>query len=229
MNLGPRLFCFWTGAEIMSPARLSALESLLKTDLKVILIDDKNLSSWVLDHAPLHRAYEYLSSVHKADYLRCYFMHYYGGAYCDIKFIQDSWLIAYEDLFHSKSFINGYREINFLQTAKGRGFIKDLWLSLNFFRVIGNGAFICKSNTIFTKQWISNVHEILDKKYELLKLHPARDSRDFYHKNLYAGSRSFYPLRWAQICGEVLHPLCLKHSNKIIKTLPTPNFNLDYL
>lgn len=229
MNQNSKLFCFWTGAEAMSPNRLRALDSLQNTNLDVVIVNENNLSSWIAEHAPIHHAFKYLSSVHKADYLRCYFMHNYGGAYCDIKFIQDSWLSAYQDLNNSNCYINGYREVNFLQTAKGRGLLKDIWLSLNFFRVIGNGAFICEPNTIFTEQWIRRVHEILDYKYELLKLNPANEARDFYNKLIHENLKSSYPLRWAELCGEIFHPLCLKHSNKILKTLPTPNFGINYL
>ena len=50
----------------------------------------ENLSSWIAEKSPLHPAYNYLSSVHKADYLRCYLMHHHGGAYSDIKVIENS-------------------------------------------------------------------------------------------------------------------------------------------
>ena len=213
----------------MSNDRHKALSSIQNTNLKIIFINRNNLSSWVLENSPLHPSYEYLSSVHKADYLRCYFMHNYGGAYSDVKVIEDSWSLSYEELCNSEYLINGYREVNCIETARGRGLIKDIWLALNFYKVIGNGAYICKPNTVFTKEWINKVHEILDKKYELLMNHPARDARDFYHKKLRDGAKSKYPLRWTEICGEVFHPLCLKYSKKILKTLPTPDFTLKYL
>jgi hypothetical protein len=38
-----------------------------------------------LPEYPLHPAFKYLSYVHKSDYLRSYFMHFYGGGYADIK------------------------------------------------------------------------------------------------------------------------------------------------
>ena len=178
---------------------------------------------------PLHRSYEYLSSVHKADYLRCYFMHLHGGAYSDVKVIEDSWLSSYEDLEKSDYLINGYREINCIETARGRGLLKDVWLALNFYRVIGNGAYICKPNTSFTTEWFNSVQKILDSKSEVLKNHPSKSHRDFYLKKYDDGCISNYPIRWTEICGEVFHPLCLKHSKKILKNLPTPDFSLPYL
>ena len=229
MKLEPRLFCFWTDSNPMSNDRRKALSSMPNTDLEVIFINEQELSSWVLDNAPIHPAFKYLSSVHKADYLRCYFMHYYGGAYSDVKVIEDSWLSPYKELCNSNHFINGYREINCFETARGRGIIKDTWLALNFYRVIGCGAYICKHNTFFTIDWLNSVHGILDQKYELLKNYPANNPRDFYNKRLDDGSISNYPLVWSEICGQIFHPLCLKYSKKILKTLPTPDFNLPYL
>ena len=95
--------------------------------------------------------------------------------------------------------------------------------------MIGCGAFICKPNTDFTKEWMDAIHKILDQKYELLINNPPKDLRDFYHKKHGDGSISNYPLRWTEICGEVFHPLCLKYSKKILRTLPTPDFNKPYL
>lgn len=213
----------------MSANRANALSSLSNTNLEVIFIDHSNLSKWIKDDSPLHPSFKYLSSVHKADYLRCYFMHHYGGAYSDIKIIEDSWLSAFRELEESTNFINGYREINFIETARGRGLLKDLWLSLNFYRVVGLGAFICKPNTIFTSDWLNAIHRVLDKKIDLLQTNPSKDPRDFYHKKLDKDNLSEYPLRWTEICGEIFHPLCLKHSKKLLKSLPTPDFTKPYL
>ena len=227
--LKPRLFCFWTDDNTMSSDRRNALSSLSNTGLEVIFVNQDNLSNWILKNAPLHTSYEYLSSVHKADYLRCYFMHHYGGAYSDVKVIEDSWLPSFEDLEKSDYLINGYREINCIETARGRGLLNDIWLALNFYKVIGNGAYICKPNTSFTNEWFNSVQKILDSKSEVLKKYPSNCPRDFYLKRYDDGSISNYPIRWTEICGEVFHPLCLKYSKKILKTLPTPDFSRPYL
>jgi hypothetical protein len=229
MKLQPRIFCLWTDKNIMSKDRYHALSTIKNSGLKVIYINIENLSSWVVENTPLHPAYSYLSSVHKADYLRCYLMHHHGGAYSDIKVIENSWLLPFEQLEKSDCLINGYREVSCLETARGRGLIKDLWLALNFHKVIGNGAYICKPNTTFTKDWIDSVHDVLDTKFDTLKKYPAQDSRDFFNKVFENGSVSNYPLRWTEICGEIFHPLCLKYSNKLLKNLPTPDFTLKYL
>ena len=51
----------------------------------VILITPEKLNKYILNEHPLHPSYYYLSEVHKSDYLRTYFMRFYGGGYSDIK------------------------------------------------------------------------------------------------------------------------------------------------
>ena len=213
----------------MSSDRQKAFSSIANTNLEVIFINKDNLSSWILKNAPLHEAYKFLSAVHKADYLRCYFMHNYGGAYSDVKVIEDSWLPAYQELNDNHFLINGFRERSCFDAARGRGLIKDLWLALNFYRIIGTNAYVCKPNTAFTKEWMASINNILDQKYELLTHNPAEHPRDFYCKKFDDGHVSNYPLRWTEICGEVFHPLCLKYSKEILKSLPAPAFHESYL
>lgn len=229
MKLQPKLFCFWTDNTYMSNDRRTALSSIKNSNLEIIFIDQDTLSSWVANDAPLHPAYKYLSAVHKADYLRCYFMHHHGGGYSDIKMITKSWLSSFEELSNSKYLISGYKESSVLDTARGRGIVKDVWLALNFFRVIGCCAYICKPNTSFTTEWLETVDTILDCKHDLLAKNPAQDPRDRAFKKYEDGYRSRYPLRWTEICGEVFHPLCLRYSASIMKNLPPPDFNQKYL
>jgi hypothetical protein len=49
---------------------------------------------------------------------------------------------------------------------------------LNFTKIIGNGAYIFKKNTILTQKAISMNHQTLDLKLEELKKHPANGPRD---------------------------------------------------
>ena len=50
------------------------------------------LPYFVLPDAPLHKGYEYLTTMQKVDYTRGYFMHFYGGGYADIKHIHYDYL-----------------------------------------------------------------------------------------------------------------------------------------
>lgn len=63
--------------------------STMQTYANIVLITPNNLANYVKE--PLHEAFSYLSLTHKADYLRCYFMHYFGGGYTDIKAHFKSW------------------------------------------------------------------------------------------------------------------------------------------
>jgi len=75
------------------------------TGCKVCCVYKDDLSKYILEH-PLHEAYEYLSETHKADYLRTYFMHFYGGGYSDIKRSSGSWLKAFDDLENSDKWLS---------------------------------------------------------------------------------------------------------------------------
>ena len=104
-----RLFCFWTGDNPMSPNRLKALTTMANSGLEVIFLTKENIEGWVLDSDPLHPAFQYLSAIHRADYLRMYFMHHYGGGYSDIKNINHSWIAAAEKLKTSSRIELGFK------------------------------------------------------------------------------------------------------------------------
>jgi len=74
----PKLYCFWTGTNNMTENRIRNLKTLNNTGFDVVLITQDNLNSYLLNGYPLHKGYKYLSETHKADYLRCYFMNFYG-------------------------------------------------------------------------------------------------------------------------------------------------------
>uniref|UniRef100_A0A6C0I4I0 Uncharacterized protein n=1 Tax=viral metagenome TaxID=1070528 RepID=A0A6C0I4I0_9ZZZZ len=80
------IYCFWTGDNKMSNARIECLNNLRTvSECNVLLITKDNLSNYILNDVPLHPSFNYLSETHKADYLRTYFMNFYGGGYSDIK------------------------------------------------------------------------------------------------------------------------------------------------
>lgn len=75
----------------------------------VVLVTPENLPQFIQPNAPLHPAFEYLSLVHKSDYLRCYFMHHLGGGYSDIKPCRHNWLASFEQLEASPAYAIGWR------------------------------------------------------------------------------------------------------------------------
>ena len=104
------IFIFWTGNNSLSENRIKSLESLKAvTGANIILITPNNLYYYIKPYAPLHPAYDYLSLVHKSDYLRSYFMYHYGGGYSDIKRSLGSWKKGFELIKNVISGIENYK------------------------------------------------------------------------------------------------------------------------
>jgi hypothetical protein len=86
------IYCFWTGTNIMSQQRRECLEHVKSvTECNVNALFKEDIPKYILPEHPLHPGYEYLSETHKTDYLRTYFMNFYGGGYTDIKRQSGSW------------------------------------------------------------------------------------------------------------------------------------------
>lgn len=213
-----KIYCFWVGNNNteMNENRRNGLASLfLNSKCDVVLVDNDNLSSFILPEAPLHEGFQYLSDVHKADYLRTYFMHFYGGGYTDIKPCLYSWLPYFEQLENSNAFgIGAEEDEGPLSTPEIiRKEYGDLWPDM-----ISNDMYIFKPRTEFTYLWYTEMINRMDQHLESLKLYPATTSREAADTIV-----TRYPIRWAGILAEIFHPLCVKYSNKILKTMPYPN------
>lgn len=199
------IYIFWTNDNKITENRLNSINQLKEvTECNIVFIDKNNLNEYILEEHPLHEAYKYLSAVHKSDYLRTYFMNFYGEGYCDIKKTTGSWKQSFNDLYNSDAWINGYREI-----PGGSP------VNINHNYLIGNGAYICKKNTQLTNEWYNNMISLLDKKLEDLKKNPANNPRDSFNNK---GSK--YPIAWAEMFGCIFHPLIFKYKEKVLKTLP---------
>lgn len=199
--LDRRIFSFWTGSNPLGLIRKKWLEKIKQeAEMQVIFLDQNNIKLW----GSFHPAYEYLSAVHKADYLRCYFMHHYGGVYTDLKEYSINW-----NLFFSNSIV-GYREIG----PEGIAHVDDRQLyeqmKAHWQEMIGNCLFACEANTEFTRKWYEQVNRLLDNRLEALKLNPAKYERDQYGEN-----GSLYPLRWTELLGNIFHPLVFEHRKEI--------------
>ena len=214
------IYIFWTGDNEITPNRLKGIHSLEKVaGVEVRLITPKNLSQYILADDPLPEAFQYLSFVHKSDYLRSYFMCHYGGGYADIKIHTHSWVNAFEKLDASPSAYGiGYPEVGFwgacfLGIPKGclKRDVRIYWRYL-----IGNCAFIFRPNTPLVKEWHAEAKRRVEALTEELRKHPAQDAY---------GTNPDYPVVWASIMGEILHPLCLKYNNYLLKDKAlTPSF-----
>jgi hypothetical protein len=205
------IYCFWTGDNIMSPNREECLKQLIETsECNVNLITKQNLHKYIIPGIPLHPAYEYLSNTHKADYLRTYFMNFYGGGYSDIKKTTGSWTQSFINLYNSKYWICGYKEIN---GGVAYGPNVDKWSEL-----IGNGAYICKPQTPLTKEWYNDMIKLLDTKLVKLSQYPATNPQDCTE------SGSGYPIEWNEMLGRIFHKVSYQYKKHLLNTLPISIF-----
>jgi len=202
------IYTFWTGTNEMSCNRIQCLQHLREnTGANVILIDVNNYQDYILQSEPLHPSYPYLSETHRADYLRTYFMHFFGGGYSDIKYTTGSWTQSFEEMLRTEKTICGYKEIGPFGVPVIE--LRQEWESL-----IGGGCYIAKPNTAFTQKWYSRMVKILDEKLELIKANPSRFPQDCSEEG------GGYPLAWQEILGRVFHRVCYEERDKISMSLP---------
>lgn len=201
------IFCFWTEDNEMSKNRLIHLQCLINNcKCKVVLVNTLNLENFILKDHPLHPAYQYLSATHKSDYLRTYFMNFYGGGYSDVKGTRASWKEHFDDLLNSDKWVCGYPEI---EGGVGYEPLNDKWRDL-----VGNGCYICKPNTPFTNEWYNEMIKLLDEKLELLKENPATNARDCFENS------KKYPIKWVEMLGRIFHQYNYKYKEKFSNKLP---------
>ncbi|WP_163267859.1 hypothetical protein [Chelativorans alearense] len=228
----------------MGENRKRCLDTLARTECEVVLVTPENLPQWVVDTHPLHSAYQFLSAVHKSDYLRAYFMHHHGGGYSDIKRTSKSWLPVFERLKESNALGAGYAEFAYGVAKIARSQVDGchyllgekssyprnylIYRKLKFFhdRLIGNGAFIFKPGTVFTIQWLEAVERRLDILLPHLQPHPARYPRERSGID-YGDGPSKYPVPWTFLLGDIVAPLSFRHRSLILRCLPLPDFT-DY-
>ena len=246
MDIKNKIYCWWLNEEDMSDNRKRSLDNLISVSgCEVIFITKDSLDSFILKDYPLHEGYQYLSEIQKGDYLKCYFMHHYGGGYSDIKKTLGPWSSFFDDLRIDKNiYAIGYSEadpghvarlenctlnpknskycLEFTTDSDGNNWSSE-HLKNNWNLLIGNGAFICKKNTPFTLDWWLGLNEKMDGYLELIKDNPSswpRDSRE--HINPKTNLPSKYPISWAVLNGNIFHPLTLKYKNNIKRNLHYP-------
>lgn len=207
------IFCFWTDDNPMSKNRIESVESLRSvTGLPVQLVTRANLDRFILEDDPLPEEYEFLSAVHRADYLRCYFMHHHGGGYSDIKRATKSWTASWDAVSSDENlWISGYKEIG--PGGVAHKDYRHLWESL-----IGNGCYICRPRTPLTQEWYDQLKSKIKGFSDTLKKFPARETRD--KKENYGDKSNCYPIEWNEILGRIFHPLVYKYRDHVDMSLP---------
>lgn len=222
---GNAIFCAWTGHNPLSPQRAEALLSIYReTCCPVLLLTPHTIPRWEVKDSPFHPAYPHLSETHKADYLRCYFMHHFGGGYTDIKMTSQPWTVHFEALRAAPDAYGiGYPEIGPHGVATCGGAL-EAELKQNWTRLIGNCAYIFRKNTPFTQAWLARTHAVLDAKLDAVMAHPSQHPLDQAGVILPDGTTSLYPFRWQEILGEIFHPLAYEFSDRLLQTAMAPRF-----
>ena len=211
----PHVFLCWTGSTPMSAQRARRLEEFKsKVGLPTTLITPENLAQWTI-WEPLHEAYQYLHETHKADYLRTYLLHFWGGGYSDIKATTANWQPALEALnAQPEMWITGYPEI---RGGAAWGPAED------YTKLIGNGAYIAKPRTLFTTQWYTRQQQLLTQRLPQLKAS--------YQKWGLPGPQGNdapdYPINWNEMLGHIFHEVNHKFSARCLQGLPISQFS-DY-
>lgn len=218
------VFCVWSGVNAMSTNRIQALFSIFNhTACPVAYLNHVTMPGWVKDDYPLHPAFPLLSETHKADYLRVYLMHHYGGGYTDVKLTHKSWRPFFDAFMASKKLCAGYTEISPRGVAAVGGDLENV-LRENYQSLIGLCAFIFRPQTELTQQWMNRTDALLDEKHAALRAHPARFPQDQYGLPFSDGSRSEYPLRWTELLGNIFHPLIYEFRNDVLHLPMQPEF-----
>ena len=173
-----------------------------------------NLSEFLVEGHPLHAAYEYLSFTHKLDYLRCYFMHFHGGGYSDIKATSHDWAPVFDAFDDPSVWLVGYPETDYdicanLGGRLGRD-VRASWGDL-----VGAGAYIARPRTALTAQWYAELLRRMDYYSRDLEAYPAANA---------LGDSPGYPVTWIGINSLIFHPAQLKYLNHVrqdSRLLPT--------
>ena len=238
-----RIWVFWTGDNEIPQIRKKNIESMKnKSGAEITLVTSDNLSEYIAVEK-IHPAYNFLNLAHRADYLRCYFMHHFGGGYCDIKEIHSSWDASFRNVSINRNIFGvGYQEVNrhgvanvyqscvqlkYLENVNCKSaYIKWRWMQLRHRSLIGNGAFIFKPQTKFTDLWWKQLNFRLDLILPYLEKYPASQPKERYGQ-IFNGVKSQYPVPWTWILGDIIHPLSLKFNHRLMRDLPAPSF-LNY-
>ncbi len=213
------IFVLWLGPYVMSPARSTAVQSIFRDSGRpVCFITDATLDQWEHPEYPFHQAYHLLSEVHRADYLRCYLMHHFGGGYTDIKPVLQPWTPHFVALIESNCIALGYPEISANAVAQLPGELGDQ-LRTHYTDLIGYCSMIFRRNSELTSQWMNATHSKLDSLLPILQAHPAQHPMDQLGVILPNGDVSKYPLQWTTLGGDIFHPLILQYSHLVIKSV----------
>ncbi|MBV5315724.1 MAG: hypothetical protein JZU47_20670 [Prolixibacteraceae bacterium] len=217
------VWCFWYDG-FMNENRTRSLE-LMKANLGVplCLITKENLNEFILPDNPLHPTFQWLSDVHKSDYMRIYLLHHYGGGWHDIKPTQVNFSGVWKEFDDPEVYLVGRPEI---KGGPAKIFDKEgEWMPDCWPFLVGCGWWVGRPGTPLSLEMYQNINLFLDSNYEALKKYPAKTPFDRRKKNLFSKIPLFhlfhkgYPLPWT-VFGNIFHPLNYKYRANVKNTLP---------
>ena len=198
-KINRKIFCFWTGRNVMSPTRAACLASMRENcGVPVEFLTWREWLAMILPEAPLHEGFKYLSCNHKSDYLRCYFMHHFGGGYSDIKHIdpQNNWSLCFDIL-------DAFPQIEVIGQPEiiGGTPVAEFNNPLTVTKLLANCYFMCRPHSEFTTCWYNRMLNRMDEYLPALEKHPSTDV---------FGRNEGYPLPWSSLMGEIFHETIMK-------------------
>lgn len=232
------IFTLWCGTNPLTEIRIKNLQSIRdNSGCNVELITPNNINNYLIE--PLHEGYQYLSAIHKSDYLRAYFAYFYGCGYSDIKECNFDWNIYFNQLENSK-----HAEVVSYSEAGGGGIALRTYSEVRYLPkkycnyllershlVIGPGHFIFKQYSSIAKNWRLIQHEILDKNMDTLINNPGTYHIGavkggvfgrYLNKDTIKFKGSKYPFCWSELGGMILQEVAFNEYEKCILTMPKP-------
>lgn len=205
-----RVFCAWTGDNPIPPARASALDQTRRTfdasGIEFILITPKNLSDWTVEGDPLPDEYQYLSLIHKSDYLHAYVMHHHGGGWVGIKPVTSSWDVGFRRMeADMDKWMAGYSEVSGYALAEFGGRLAND-LRNHYSSLLGLGATIFRPGSPLTDEWLVELNSRLRYYSDRLRRHPGGTR----------GVNSSYPVPYLELYSGIVHPLQLKYISRLL-------------
>ncbi len=172
----PAIWMAWTGNNPLPDILALCLESVRRhnaVDFEVIVVTPENLRQYVDPHP----AYDYLSLNHRADYLRCWLLHRYGGIYLDMDTVA---LRPLTDLYADLSSYD-------LVTYDGA-----IWGEVFGISVFGP----TRRGSVLTQGWREAVESLLDRRHDDL----------IEYRRHYPGLGADC-LGWGEVCREQIQPV----------------------
>lgn len=201
-ELPRRVFVLWTGDNELPPNRDRNLRLIRESiGVPVELVTPGTIDQWVVPGHPLHKGYDFLSLVHRSDYLRAYLLHHHGGGYTDLKRPLADWGEAFDGAERDlDAWITGFRELRADSVSRVPGNV-GMDLALHHPRLVGMGSFIVRSHTALTGEWLREVERRMDYYMPQAEEFPGG----------VRGEVVGYPVSWTRLLGGILHPLQLKY------------------